>query len=156
LRRAATGPGHAAGGSEEADCEEAKASGRRCAPGRAAADHHRLGARGRSTPVPVPGPAAASIPAASNGAGGRYQLSLADTVVRSFLRRTRGQCTSSGRSGRYPPKFPYEERRKSAFRLSSGTNLVTVPATPATMLERAAPALIDPFGRAISYLRVSV
>jgi GTP 3',8-cyclase len=33
---------------------------------------------------------------------------------------------------------------------------VTIPATSATILERAAPALVDPFGRAISYLRVSV
>src|SRR5262252_761098 len=46
--------------------------------------------------------------------------------------------------------------RRAVFCFSSGTNLVTIPATPATMLEPAAPALIDPFGRAISYLRVSV
>jgi cyclic pyranopterin phosphate synthase len=34
--------------------------------------------------------------------------------------------------------------------------LVTIPATPEAILEGAAPALVDPFGRAISYLRVSV
>src|SRR5262249_48345443 len=81
-----------------------------------------------------------------------------------------GPCRGAGRSGRYPSEFPYETAERPPFFPLPGSALTqvlsrAVSSTPAMThdaqnlaLDRqgAHGGLIDPFGRAITYLRVSV